>query len=154
MMKTHRQAGDEGTVANATHEKLRTTTEAASNSDIVNVLSRIEAQLIAAFVAGDPSVHKQVLADDWSVIDLKGQVLTKKQVLEESFGGGDRQISSGYIDEITVRPFGDWAIVTGTTHVAGQYGGEDFAVTLRFTDVFAQRDSNWQVIASQATLLQ
>lgn len=154
MMKEHRQASDARLAGKPTAEELITTPEAASNSDIVDVLCGIEAQLIAAFVAGDPSVHKRVLSDDWSVIDLQGRVLTKKQVLAESFGSEDRQISSGYIDEIKVRPFGNWAVVTGTTHVTGQYRGGDFALTLRFTDVFAQRDRNWQVIASQATLLQ
>lgn len=153
-MKEHRQPGDARFAGEPTAAELMRTPEDDSSSDIVDILRGLEAQLIAAFVAGDPSVHKRVLSDDWSVIDLQGRVLTKKQVLEESFGSEDRQISSGYIDEIKVRPFGNWAVVIGTTHVTGQNHGEDFAVTLRFTDVFAQRDRNWQVIASQATLLQ
>jgi ketosteroid isomerase-like protein len=127
----------------------RETTEA----DIVNQLSRIEERLIAAWVAGEPSFHKAVLADDWSVIDGAGRVLTKAEVLEESFGEADRQITLGQIDDLKVRSFGTWAVVTGRTHVAGQYQDEPFDVTLRFTDVFALREGNWQVVASQATLL-
>ena len=123
-----------------------------NDSEVAELLSSIEAQLAAAWVAGDHSFHERILADDWSVIDVTGRVLTKAEVLAEAFSG-DRQITTGHIDQINVRPFGDWAIVTGRTHMAGQYRGVEMDVTLRFTDVFVCRDGYWQVVASQATLL-
>lgn len=122
------------------------------DADVIKLLSSIEEQLAAAWVAGDSSLHERILADDWNVIDASGRILSKGEMLEESFAG-DRNITSGYIDEINVRPFGDWAIVTGKTHIAGQFRGADMKVTLRFTDVFAYRNGNWQAVASQATLL-
>lgn len=124
----------------------------ADDSDVVKILSGIEEGLAAAWVAGDSTFHERVLADDWSVIDITGRILTKADVLREAFTG-DRQITSGRIDQISVRPFGDWAIVTGRTHMTGKYHGEEMEVMLRFTDVFAYREGNWQVVASQATLL-
>lgn len=57
------------------------------------------------------------------------------------------------IDDIGVRPFGDWAIVTERTRAAGEYQGEVAEVTLRFTDVFLNRNGRWRVVASQAALL-
>jgi len=54
---------------------------------------------------------------------------------------------------VKVRPYGDWAVVTGKTHVAGRYEGDEIDVTLRFTDVFRRAQGKWQVVASQATLL-
>ena len=123
-----------------------------NDAGVVELLTGIEAQLAAAWVAGDHSFHERILADDWSVIDATGRVLSKSEVLAEAFSG-DRQIDTGHIDEINVRTFGDWAIVTGRTHMAGRYHGEEMDVTLRFTDVFAYRDGNWQVVASQATLI-
>jgi ketosteroid isomerase-like protein len=120
--------------------------------DVGEILSDIEARLVQAFVDGDPSYHKQALADDWSVIDGTGRVLTKAEVLKESFAG-DKLISIGKIDEINVRPFGTWAVVTGRTHVAGKADDVAFDVWLRFTDVFAFRDGKWLVVASQATLI-
>jgi ketosteroid isomerase-like protein len=60
-------------------------------------------------------------------------------VLEEAFVLGDRQIVSMRIDETSVRPFNDWAIVTGKTHVARQYRGEAAEVMLRFTVCLRQR---------------
>jgi len=122
-------------------------------SEVVELLRHIEERLAAAWVQGDRSFIDQALADDWSVIDLTGRVLKKAEVLEEAFGSKDRQIVSMRIDEICVRPFEAWAIVTGRTHAAGEYQGEVAEVTLRFTDVFANRNGNWQVVASQATLI-
>ena len=126
--------------------------EQASNSDVAAELQEIEDQLVAAWVAGDPSIHERVLSDDWGVIDAQGRMRNKAEVLEEMFRPGERSIT-GYIDDVNVRPYGDWAIVTGKTHVAGRYEGNDINVTLRFMDVFRRRDGKWQVVASQATLL-
>jgi hypothetical protein len=96
---------------------------------------------------------ERILADDWSVTDLTGRVLSKTEVLEEVFGSEDRRVVSMRIDDLSVRSFGDWAIVTGRTRAAGEYRGEVVEVSLRFTDVFARRNRTWQVVASQATLI-
>ncbi len=119
---------------------------------ITEELREIENQLVTAWVAGDPSVHERLLSEDWSVIDAQGRIRNKAEVLEEMFRPGEREIS-GRIDEVNVRPYGDWAIVTGKTHVAGRYEGNDIKVKLRFMDVFRRTEGQWQVVASQATLL-
>lgn len=146
-------------IANETSEEMcKMNTNSTPNSknpddsDVVKLLSDIEEELASAWVAGDSSFHERILADDWRVIDITGRILTKADVLKEAFTG-ERQVTSGRIDQISVRPFGDWAIVTGRTHMTGRYKGEEMEVTLRFTDVFAYREGNWQVVASQATLL-
>lgn len=125
--------------------------ESLDASEVVELLRHIEERLATAWVEGDRSFIEQTLADDWSVTDLTGRVLKKSEVLEEAFGSKDRQVVSMRIDEISVRPFETWAIVTGRTHAAGEYQGDVAEVTLRFTDVFAERNGNWQVVASQAT---
>ncbi len=129
-----------------------TDTIRSNDADIVQLLSSIEEKLAAYWVAGDPSFHEQVLVDDWRVIDGAGRIQNKAEVLATSFSG-DRQVTSGKIDEVNVRPFGNWAIVTGRTHIVGRFGGEDMEINLRFTDVFSYRDGAWKVEASQATLI-
>jgi ketosteroid isomerase-like protein len=122
-------------------------------SEVIETLRAIEERLAAAWVERDRLFIEQTLADDWSVTDLTGQVLTKAEVLKEVFDSENRQVVSMQIEDINVRPFGDWAIVTGRTDAAGEYQGEVAEVRLRFTDVFAYRDGRWQVVASHATLL-
>jgi hypothetical protein len=127
--------------------------ESRAASEVVELLRHFEERLAVAWVEGDRSFIDHILADDWSVTDLTGRVLTKAEVLEAAFGSKDRQIVSMRIDDISVRLFESWAIVTGRTHAAGEYQGEVVEVTLRFTDVFANRNGKWQVVASQATLI-
>lgn len=124
-----------------------------ADTDVAEHLRRVEKRLAAAWVDGDRSTIEQTLADDWSVVDLTGRILSKADVLEEVFGSKDRKIVSMNIDDLSVRSFGDWAIVTGRTRAAGEYQGAVASVTLRFTDVFAYRDGNWQAVASRATLI-
>ena len=127
--------------------------ESLDSSDVVELLRNIEERLAAAWVEGDRLFIEQTLADDWSVTDLTGRVLKKAEVLEEAFGSKERKIVSMRIDEISVRPFDAWAIVTGRTNAAGEYQGEVAEVALRFTDVFANRNGVWQVVVSQGTLI-
>jgi ketosteroid isomerase-like protein len=101
---------------------------------------------------GDSSFHEQILADDWSVIHPTGQIMTKADVLRDAFSG-DRDVTFSEIDEIKVRDFGSFAIVTGRTRVEGRFDGQDAKVTLRFTDVFTHSHGEWQCIASQGTFV-
>jgi ketosteroid isomerase-like protein len=66
-------------------------------------------------------------------------------------GSGDRRIESGAIDDLNIRVFGDFAVVTGRSVLSGSYQGQRANVVQRFTDVFARRDGRWQAVASQGT---
>lgn len=120
--------------------------------DTVAELKKIEDQLIASWVFGDPSFHEEILADDWKVIDPSGHVMTKAEMLAVSFVG-ERDISFSEIDEVDVREYGDLAIVTGRTRVRGSIAGQDVDITLRFTDVFSRTSGRWQCHASQGTFV-
>jgi ketosteroid isomerase-like protein len=120
--------------------------------DTATELTLIEEQLAASWVAGDHTYHERVLAEDWRVIDPTGNILTKADVLREAFSG-ERKITKGKIDQVYVRDFGDWAVVTGRTQMAGTYQGQKMDVTLRFTDVFLRRMGEWKCIASQGTFV-
>lgn len=116
-------------------------------------LNQLEQRIIRAWLDNDRETISAILADDWTVIDPSGRVLTKAQVMEEAFESGIRKMETGTIDEVKVRTFGDVAVVTGRTAAAGTYQGTNFSVTLRFTDVCVKPGSDWQVVASQGTLI-
>lgn len=116
-------------------------------------LHQLEQRLIRAWVEKDRETVDEILADDWSVIDPSGRVLTKAQVMAEGFESETRNIESGTIDEVQVRLFGNIAVVTGRTAAAGTYQGHPFSVQLRFTDVCEKQGARWRVIASQGTLI-
>src|SRR5687767_492851 len=122
------------------------------NSDTITELTAIEERLAAAWIARDQDFIESALSDEWSVIDPTGRVLTKAEVLREAFTG-ERTITEGKIDQINVRDFGDWAIVTGRTRMSGSYKGEKMSVALRFTDVFIRTSGEWKCLASQGTFI-
>jgi hypothetical protein len=117
---------------------------------ITSELTQIEHRIVKAWLDGDRATIESILAADWSVIDLTGRVLTKTQVMQE-LGSGDRKIESGSVDDLNIRLFGDTAVVTGRSVLAGSYQGKRASVTQRFTDVFVKRDGRWQAVASQGT---
>jgi len=123
---------------------------AQASGDQSAILDLVQ-RLAAAWVGGDRAFIEGLLADDWTVIDQGGRVLTKRQVLDEAFASAERRIESMVVDEVQVRMLGDVAVATGRTRATGSYRGESTTVTLRFTDVFARRQGRWQVVASQGT---
>jgi len=114
-------------------------------------LERIERQLTATWKAGDCVAWGAMLAPEWSVIHITGKVITKAQALEMC--QTPRPPNEDHrVDELSVRAFGDAAVVTGRTTVTTS-GANPSTLTLRFTDVFVRRAGRWQVVASHATRL-
>lgn len=116
-------------------------------------LVELEHRLARAWVNGDRQFIEDLLAPEWTVTDPTGRVLTRQQVLDETFGSTDRRVVSMSMDDLRVRPLGEVAVVTGRTHATGSYRGQEASVTLRFTDVFQHREGRWTVVASQGTMI-
>jgi ketosteroid isomerase-like protein len=114
-------------------------------------LERIEQQLAATWKAGDCSAWGAMLAPEWSVIHITGAIITKAEALQMCKAprepGEDHRV-----DDLSVRTFGDAAVVTGRTTVSTG-GANPSTLTLRFTDVFVRRSGRWLAVASHATRL-
>ena len=119
----------------------------------VQAIGEIEQQIAKAWVDRDQPAIEAILAPDWSVTDPTGQVLTKAQVIRETFGSTERRIDAMVVDDVHVRLFGDVAVATGRNRATGSYQGAEVSVVLRFTDVFARRDGQWQAVASHGTFI-
>jgi ketosteroid isomerase-like protein len=126
---------------------------ATQGPDAASQILELEQRLAQAWVKGDRGFIEGLLAPDWTVTDPSGRILTRQQVMEETFSSADRKIDTMAVDEVNVRMFGVVAIATGRTRATGSYQGQKASVALRFTDVFHLRDGRWQVVASQGTLI-
>jgi ketosteroid isomerase-like protein len=126
---------------------------ATQGPDAASQILDLERRLAQAWVKGDRGFIEELLAPDWTVTDPSGRILTRQQVIEETFSSADRRIDAMTVDEINVRMFGVVAVATGRTQATGSYQGQKASVALRFTDVFHLRDGRWQVVASQGTLI-
>ena len=92
-----------------------------------------------------------MLAPEWSVIHITGAVITKADALQMC--KAPRQPGEDLrVEDLSVRAFGDAAVVTGRTTVTTG-GANPSTLMLRFTDVFVRRAGRWQVVASHATRL-
>jgi ketosteroid isomerase-like protein len=120
--------------------------QATHDSAVIRQLEAIEEQLASTWKNHDCDGWGAFLADDWSVTHIDAQVITKTRALEMCRTGPP--VTSA-VDQLTVRVYGDTAIVTGRNRVAVSGGAQ--TITLRFTDVFVRRDGNWIVVASHAT---
>jgi ketosteroid isomerase-like protein len=112
---------------------------------------QIEQQLATTWKSGDCDGWASHIAPEWSVIHVTGATITRAQALQ-TCRMPPAPITASSIDEISVRSFGDTAVVTGRTMVATG-GSKPVTVRLRFTDVFVRRNGRWQVVASHATQL-
>ena len=116
-------------------------------------LQDLEQRLAQAWVTGDRAFIEGLLAVDWTVTDPSGHILTRDQVLTETFTSTERKIERMVVDDVRVRLLGTTAVVTGRTRATGSYRGQSGTAVLRFTDVFAYRDGRWQIVASQGTTI-
>jgi len=123
--------------------------QATADASAIHQLEYIEKELASTWTSRDCPGWGALLADDWSVTHIDGNVITKAQALDLCRTGPP---VTSTVDQLAVRIYGDTAIVTGRTKATAT-GATPETVILRFTDVFVQRDGRWMVVASHATRL-
>ena len=56
-------------------------------------------------------------------------------------------------EDVTIRVYGDTAVVTGVQHIDVNLKGEDRKVNLRYLHVWVNGPGGWKLVARQATNL-
>jgi hypothetical protein len=125
--------------------------QAGASASVTQELTQIEDQLATYWKNSDCDAWGGLLHADWSVIHITGTIITKAEALKMCRAPG-APTEAHSVDELSVRPFGDAAVVTGRTIVT-LGGTSPETVKLRFTDVFIRREGRWQIVASHATRL-
>ncbi len=89
-------------------------------------------------------------ADEYVQIDWDGRVLDKAATLAR-IRSTNIQLQANTLDEISVRVYGDTALVTGLATRKGHMDGKDISTGNRYTRVYVRRDGRWQVVQFQQT---
>ena len=116
-------------------------------------LVELEREKDKAYERGDQATLNRIFADDYVAIAANGTNTTKKEVLGV-FGVRPDIYEIHRSEEISVRIFGETAIVTGRQqrkyykHI--KPGGEG---VLRYTNFYVKRQGEWKIVASQFTWL-
>jgi len=103
-----------------------------------------------AVLKHDVATMSLILAED--VIDTAstGHVQGKAEDLAD-LKSGEPKLESSSVDDMKVRVYGTVAVVNGHYTQKGSYKGKDITGEGRFTDVFIERQGQWQCVSTQGT---
>jgi hypothetical protein len=84
-------------------------------------------------------------------VNSDGTMQTKSEFLE-SMRSGALKFATCKLGKISVRIFGDTAVVVGTDQSKGVEDSEAFDETEVFTDVWVKKGDQWQCVATHASV--
>ena len=113
-------------------------------------LLNLEKEFAQAIIKNDAEAIERFLADDWLIIDPDGGIIDRSRFLGVIKSGAltHEMMES---DDVSVRIYGDTAVVMGLTTSKGKFMGQDFTTRERATDIFVKQHGRWQCVLSQLT---
>ena len=100
----------------------------------------------------DSRALNQLLADTLIYVDYDGTLMNKTEYLASAMKN-DVQGEQINNDGMTVRLYGNAAVVNGAYRDKGMLKGKAFSRRGRFTDTWIRQNGTWQCVASQSTLI-
>jgi len=122
--------------------------KSASTESVEQALTQMERDWAAAIVKHDATTISRIVAEDWSETSWDGTSFGKAQALADLPLGTTESIT---MDPIKVRVFGQVAIVTTGDVEKSTYKGKDTSGHYVWTDVYMNREGQWQVVATQGS---
>ena len=122
----------------------------AQDAATAEEIKKLEHDRIQAGVRKDVVYVAAATAGEYVQIDWDGKVLDKTATLAR-IKSSNIQLQSNTLDEISVRVYGDTAVVTGLATRKGVMDGKDISTGIRYTRVYTKRDGRWQVVQFQQT---
>src|SRR5215212_452361 len=116
----------------------------------VQEVLQVEQAWTAAFLHLDLATIEQLMADDYTIIQPGGRVWDKAETLA-SLRSEQRHWEAAASNELSVRLYGDTAVVIGRWTAKGVNHGQPFDYQARYTSVWVKRAGRWQIVADQST---
>lgn len=118
-------------------------------ANVEQSLRDAERQWMEAFKNRDQNTLNRILDEGFSFTDDQGQIFSKTQYIEAAARAIN--VESYTADDMTIRVFGDTAVVTGRWTGKVTIDGKDASGAFRYTDTFVRRVGRWRAVASQNT---
>ena len=115
--------------------------------DSVRALEEARGQ---ALLRGDTVAISRMTASEFNELTRFGTLRSRADNLRD-VGSGMLKLTSVKFDSLSVRIYGDVAILQGITDNEGTMGGVAFSGRIRYTRVFVRRDGRWQAVTMQHT---
>jgi hypothetical protein len=127
-----------------------TVATAANAADIPADLAKAVADYDQAQIHGDGAALQRLLADDYTLVNSKGEVESKAGLIAD-YTAPDYHIDPYVVREPIEKVWNDGAVMGGVVTLSGVSGGQKFSVSFHFADVWARRNGRWQVIYTEVT---
>ena len=101
---------------------------------------------------GDAAAMAPLLTDDFTSVGPLGFLLSKADWLARHESGG-LKYRDFHLEGVSVREFGDAAVIVATEQADGTFNGHPVPGTLRATLVAVRTDSGWQLAATQMSFI-
>ncbi len=121
-------------------------------ANVEEELKKLETDRAAAAVKGDVATLEKQTSDNYTFINLYGQMSDKSQMVD-NFRTGRTKLTSNEVSDMKVRVYGNTAVITGKADVAGTMAGKDTKGQIMFTRVYVKKGGSWQSVAFQQTLV-
>ncbi len=108
-------------------------------------LSALEREWAKAIVGNDAVAIGQYMADEWTIVGADGSVCDKETFLGLVASGRLTHDLMEFTD-VSVRTFGEGAVVTSRAVSRGRYQGQAFDERERTCDVFVRRGGQWKCV--------
>jgi ketosteroid isomerase-like protein len=116
------------------------------------IIEDLEEKLRQAMLASDVEALDELIADDLIFTMHAGLVINKQDDLE-AHRTGIQKFAKIELDDRQVRHYGDCIVVTVKALLAGEFNGQDYSDTYRFTRLWVKRQNRWQIAVGHVSLV-
>lgn len=124
-----------------------------AHAQVEDSVRAVEMSRRDALLAADTVALSKLLASDFMEISRLGTVRTRADNIRD-IASGTLHLTSVKYDSLTVRVYGDVAVLTGIADNTGTMRGFPFTGKIRYTRVFVRKDGRWQAVLMQQTQMQ
>ena len=103
-----------------------------------------------ALLTADTVLLSRLTASEFYEVNRFGQLRTRASNMVE-IATRSLKLNSVNYDSLSVRIYGDIAILTGIADNTGEFRGTPFSGRIRYTRIFTRRDGRWQAVVMQHT---
>ena len=119
-------------------------------NDLTQCLEALNRCWMESYVNGEVAFLEQYLAEEYVSTFPDGAVLDKKGEIHALLSGAIA-LHAMHASAMTVRVYGDAAVITGESTIKARVKGRDESGQFRFTDVWIKQGERWLAVASQVT---
>jgi ketosteroid isomerase-like protein len=121
----------------------------AGNAETIIELDR---QRMSAMAAKDIAVLNRLLSDDLIYTHSSARLDTKRSLIG-AMESGATVYTAVEPSEVVAQDLGDAVVLTGVAAISVTSGGKPNSFRVRFTDVYADKGGQWQMVTWQSTRL-